>query len=470
MKAPLWMVLTALCLPTTPLTAQSASSRVLECGTDSRQRVLCAGGGEIASARLVRDESAGRCGSAGSWGWTGNAVWTDNGCRGRFEVSYGRASDSAATRLVTCGSITTRRAECSTEGVVDSVRLVKRSTFARCTEGSNWGYSDTLIWAGNGCRAEFQVIYRRAGVTPPSTPAKPVTRTFACGKTSGEVQRCVTEGTESTYDTVRLVRDLGTTACRQKVNWDYGKTFVWTRSGCRGVFEVTYADTLSEPSPATETRRIRCGSYSGTPVTCRTEGAAAKVRLVQDLTSTRCLEGSNWGHTDSTIWTSRRCRGDFEVTYRRAATAPESRRLTCGSGTAVQMQCATGGEAARVRVVRNLGTSQCREGDNWKHNGRMILAGRGCRAEFEVTFGSDSTPQMRPVTPAAPAGRVVTCGNASGAAMSCNAFGTVATIRVRRDRSGGRCGQSSSWGLDDEAIWVAKGCYGDFELTYAVEP
>jgi hypothetical protein len=46
----------------------------------------------------------------------------------------------------------------------------------------------------------------------------------------------------------------------------------------------------------------------------------------------------------------------------------------------------------------------------------------------------------------------------------------VATIRVRRDRSGGRCGQSSSWGLDDEAIWVAKGCYGDFELTYAVEP
>ena len=53
------------------------------------------------------------------------------------------------------------------------------------------------------------------------------------------------------------------------------------------------------------------------------------------------------------------------------------------------------------------------------------------------------------------------------AAMSCNAFGTVATVRLQRDRSAGRCGQSGSWGLDDQSIWVARGCYGDFELTYA---
>ena len=452
MKTPLWMVLALLCLPGLPLTAQS---REIECGTDSSQRVTCAAGGEVASARLVNDLSS-RCGPAGTWGWSGRTLWADNGCRGRFEVSYVGATDSALTRRITCGSITTRRYECSTEGRVDSVRLVKRSTFARCTQGTNWGYSDSLIWAGGGCRAEFAVFYRRAAAPPAA--AKAVLDTVSCGKTSGELHTCATEGP---VDTVRLVRDLSTTACRQKFNWDYARGFVWARSGCRGMFEVTYEDTVAAD---TATRRIICGSYSGTPVNCRTEGHATEVRLVQDLASTRCREGTNWGHSDSLIWADKGCRGEFEVTYRRTP-PPGTRRITCGSASAIQVQCATGGMASQVKVVRNLGTSECRQGLNWKFTSSEILAVRGCRAEFEVTLGGAAAPGMKPTTPAAT--KVVTCGNASGAAMSCNAFGTVATVRLQRDRSGGRCGQSSSWGLSDGSIWVARGCYGDFELTYA---
>jgi len=465
-KALLLMVSASLWLPALPLAAQATPSRVIECGTDSRQRVLCAAGGEVASARLVQDLSSNRCGAAGSWGWTGNTVWVDNSCRGRFEVRYRGAADTAATRRITCGTLTTRRDQCSTLGVADSVRLVKQTMFARCTEGTNWGYSDSLLWAGNGCRAEFEVVYRRAAVTPPPSPAKPVTRTITCGKTSGELHTCTTDGP---VDTVRLVRDLSTTACRQKFNWDYARGFVWAKSGCRGMFEVTYEDTTSA-GPSPETRRIICGSYSGTQVTCRTDGYATDVRLVQDLTSTRCREGSNWGHTDSSIWASKGCRGEFEVTYRGATATPTTptgtRRVTCGSGSAIQVRCGTGGTAARVRLVRNLGTKACREGDNWRYNSTTIMAGNGCRAEFEVTFGRDTTQQMKPVAPATPA-RTIACGNTSGSAMSCNAFGTVATIRLQRDRSGGRCAQSSSWGLNDQSIWVAKGCYGDFELTYA---
>jgi hypothetical protein len=68
--------------------------------------------------------------------------------------------------------------------------------------------------------------------------------------------------------------------------------------------------------------------------------------------------------------------------------------------------------------------------------------------------------------PTAPPARVISCGNTSGSAMSCNAFGPVATVRLQRDRSGGRCDQMGSWGLGDTSIWVTRGCYGDFELTY----
>jgi hypothetical protein len=276
---------------------------------------------------------------------------------------------------------------------VDSVRLVDESFFARCRQGSNWGYRDSLIWAGGGCRAEFEVVYRRAAATPGPARAEPVTRMLYCGRSSGGLYTCRIGGL---LDTVRLVRQLGDTSCRQKYNWGYGRSYVWARSGCRGIFEVTYGDTLTGAPPGTMPRRITCGSYSAAQVSCKTEGHAAEVRLVRDISGSRCREGSSWGHTETYIWTS-----------------------------------------------------------------------RGCRGEFEVTFRSDTAPKMKPVTPA---GRVVTCGNASGAAMSCNAFGTVATVRLQRDRSGGRCGQSSNWGLRDQAIWVTGGCYGDFEVTHTGTP
>ena len=464
MKAPLWMALAGLVLPALPLAAQSPSTpRVVECGTGSQQRVLCAAGGRVESARLVQDLSSGRCGPTGSWGWTGNALWADKACRGRFEVRYPGAADTVASRRITCGTLTTRRAECSTQGIVDSVRLVQRTMFARCTEGSNWGHSDTLIWAGQGCRAEFEVVYRRAAAPSPA-PLKPVTRTLACGRPGSAAQTCRTDGL---VDTVRLVRDSSGSACRQRITWDFTPTFVWTRRGCRGLFEVTYRDTASA-ARGLETRRLTCGNYSGAQVTCKLDDNATDVRLVKDYTGTRCQEGSSWGHNEKFLWTSRGCRAEFEVTYRTAApTSPRVRHLTCGSASAVQVQCDVGGDASEVRVVRNVGSSECRRGSNWQYADRKITAGRGCRAEFEVTVrtvGADTTSGMQPL---AAETRVITCGNASGAAMSCNAFGTVATVRLQRDRSAGRCSQPSSWGLDDKTVWVARSCYGDFEVTYS---
>ena len=459
MTARLSILFAVACLLAPPLAAQASPSRIIQCGTDSRQRVQCDAGVTVARARLVRD-STNRCGAAGSWGWTERSVWTDNGCRGEFEVNY--APGQERTKRITCGTLTTNQAKCSTEGPAASVRLIQQGMFARCTQGSNWGYSDSLIWAGRGCRAEFEVTYKVPAVLPAPTP-QPATKVIACGNVSGRLDTCRTEGQAAS---IRLVKELSNNRCRQGTTWGYSSALLWAKDGCRGAFEITYK---SSTTPGV--RRITCGEPTGAKVECKTGGYATGVRLVRELSNNRCRKGTSWGNTDSLIWASRGCEGEFEVTYRGAAPVdPDTRRITCGNVSNAHVQCAIGGDATGVRLVRDLSGGRCRKGSSWDHTAAFIWANQGCRAEFEVSYQGSVTPKPTPTPSPAPAPapptRVITCGNASGSSMSCNAFGTVATVSLKRDRSGGACSQSSSWGLDEESIWVARKCYGDFEVTY----
>ncbi len=267
---------------------------------------------------------------------------------------------------------------------------------------------------------------------------------------------------------MRLVRDISAHSCRKGSTWGSGDTFIWTSNGCRAQFEVTYGAPPTDSPTEPDTRRIVCGTLSGTQASCKTEGYATEVRLVRELSSNRCRKDFNWGHTDSFIWTNKGCRAEFEVSYRPASS--HTRTLICGVSTGAQVQCLTRGTALQVRLVRELSNNRCRKGTNWGNTDSYIWANAGCKAEFEVTYRGVAPPRPTPGPSPAPAPektRNLSCGNAAGSSMSCNAFGTVATVRLLRDRSGARCSQPSSWGLNEAAVWVARGCYGDFEVTYA---
>lgn len=469
MSVRLLMVTAAACFLTAPLAAQVSSPRVVECGTTSFKRVQCNAGVAVTNARLVRDMSANRCSRDGSWGWTETFVWADNGCHGEFEVNYPTGPGTGNTRRITCGSLTTIQVECKTEGYATNVRMIREISRNRCRQGSNWGHTDSFIWTNDGCRAEFEVTYG-GGATPLPAPVPGTsTRIISCGTPAGQQVTCKTGG----YTTgVRLIRDLSGNRCRQGSNWGHTDSFIWVNQGCRGDFEVTYRGGTT-PLPSPNTRLITCGSPSGQQVQCKTGGYTTSVRLVRDLSINRCRKGSNWGNTDSFIWANRGCRAEFEVTYRDGGpSTPGTRVITCGSGTNDQVQCNTGGNAADVRLVRDLSGNRCRQGSNWGYTTSVIWTNRSCRAEFEVTYRGG--PQLKPVPLPAPVPtpntRVISCGNASGSAMSCNAFGTVASMRLQRDRSAGRCNQSSAWGLENASIWVARGCYGDFEVTFTTTP
>ncbi len=72
------------------------------------------------------------------------------------------------TRIMRCGTGTDRQVECKTRGYATNVRLARDLSGNQCRQGSNWGSTDSFIWANKGCRGEFEVTY--AGTSPAPRP------------------------------------------------------------------------------------------------------------------------------------------------------------------------------------------------------------------------------------------------------------------------------------------------------------
>lgn len=218
--------------------------------------------------------------------------------------------------------------------------------------------------------------------------------------------------------------------------------------------------------------QILCGASSGAQQSCKTNGYATEVKLTRDLSGQRCREGSNWGFTDSFIWTNGGCRADFLVTYGSGpAILPaqpggtmSTRVISCGTPSGAQVQCKTDGEATSVRLVRDRSGGRCRQGSNWGHTSTFIWANRGCWGDFEITYRGGAPGGVMPAT------RIISCGSRTGE-FSCNAYGSVASVRLIRADNARLCRQGVTWGHTSGDIWTKRGCSGEFEVTYVgVQP
>ncbi|MGO4780359.1 DUF3011 domain-containing protein, partial [Lysobacter sp. 2RAB21] len=43
------------------------------------------------------------------------------------------------------------------------VRMVKQLSKSECVEGRSWGFDAHGVWVEDGCRAEFELDFRRSG-------------------------------------------------------------------------------------------------------------------------------------------------------------------------------------------------------------------------------------------------------------------------------------------------------------------
>ena len=120
-------------------------------------------------------------------------------------------------------------------------------------------------------------------------------------------------------------RDLSGGRCREGRNWGSSDTLIWAGAGCRAIFEVSYRSA----GPASATRRISCGAADELETACKVGGSVTAVRLLRDLSGGRCGDGRNWGRNADFVWTTRGCRGEFEVTYRELAKVAQKAPSAC---------------------------------------------------------------------------------------------------------------------------------------------
>lgn len=131
--------------------------------------------------------------------------------------------------------------------------------------------------------------------------------------------------------------------------------------------------------------RVTCQSQKDREQFCPAP-IGGDVRLVRQLSDTKCVQGRNWTWEPNGIRVFDGCRAEF--TYRRrggevsGTGSQRLARVTCQSQKDRESFCPAT-MAGPVRVIRNMSDTRCQEGRNWNWSKSGVRVWGGCRAEFE---------------------------------------------------------------------------------------
>ena len=125
---------------------------------------------------------------------------------------------------------------------------------------------------------------------------------------------------------------------------------------------------------------VRCDSNDNRYRECRMDTRGG-VRLVRQISKTRCEEGRNWGRLRDGVWVDRGCRAEFASGRGGGWDSPQ--RIRCESIDGRSRSCPVNGRG-EVRLVRQFSKAPYSEGYSWGRDRNAIWVSRGCRAEFEV--------------------------------------------------------------------------------------
>jgi hypothetical protein len=272
-----------------------------------------------------------------------------------------RTAEAQGTRRISCESRDDRFSYCkaSTRGYA---RLLRNVSDTRCVLNRTWGFDQDGVWVDRGCRGEFEV-----GGGSGSWEQFENGRRVVCESRDREYQLCRV----NTRGDVRMVRQLSQRPCTARRTWGFQRDGIWVTEGCRAEFEVGYADVSWEG----DDRRLTCESNDRKYTRCRV-WTYGTVRLVRQLSDTRCQQGRTWGYDRDGIWVDDGCRALFSVGVNQGGGGWGEWGGGGGTGgggsgswqsnrARAERECESAARARGYRNVRATGASGRPGGDVW---------------------------------------------------------------------------------------------------------
>jgi len=199
---------------------------IITCSSENRRRQFCPADTR-SGERLVRRISDAECREGTSWGYDRGGIWVDRGCRAEFEVNSGDWGwdriETGPAQKITCESFDRKRKVCPVE-IRGGVRVGRQLSDTECREGQTWGYDSRGVWVDRGCRAEFEILSRRAQSAGESLGsvlqacAREVSTRFRAGASGTIDLEDATQGGVSTYLIEWRAPDGSTGYCRVNRN------------------------------------------------------------------------------------------------------------------------------------------------------------------------------------------------------------------------------------------------------------
>ncbi len=275
---------------------------------------------------------------------------------------YGGDGNLPDQNTVRCESRDDRQQNCTTPWQGPS-RLVRQLSDTRCVAGQNWSSARGQVWVSGGCRAEFAAGIANGGAG----------REVRCESDDGRPRTCPTPWPGASD----LLQQLSDTACISGRNWSSSRGEIRVSGGCRAVFVSAAGVGVEE---------IRCESGDGRYHQCGAK-LYGRARLTRQLSDRRCVEGSNWGLQNGSIWVDDGCRGIFEVDASGSSSGnPDTdNTVVCASQENRYTRCTWDRSRGTPRLLQTLSGNRCTEGVSWGYSARIGLwVSQGCRARFGV--------------------------------------------------------------------------------------
>jgi len=203
-------------------------------------------------------------------------------------------------QTVTCASNDNRRNQCSTPFSGRAV-LVQNLSDTRCVENRNWGSGRGFVWVDDGCRARFGDSRGSGGGWGGGSGG-----TIRCESTDRRQRQCNTG-----WRGAVLVRQLSDTRCVEGRSWGFRNGSIWVTDGCRGEFAEGRGGGGWGGGGANPNFTVTCSSDNQRRRYCDWDRRQGRPVVVQQLSSTRCIEGRNWGMDGNRLWVDGGCRARF---------------------------------------------------------------------------------------------------------------------------------------------------------------